>query len=241
MRTFIVGDIHGALPALKQVLERSKFDMENDRLICLGDVCDGWPYVPECFELLLKIKNMTYIIGNHDWWTFAYFKGTLGTDEYMYWFKQGGQATLDAYIEQRHLIEKHMKVLEEAEHIIEENNIVFVHGGFDPNKSLSKQEPYECMWDRGLLQSARHKHYQKPAYKYGGYDHIFVGHTSTQMFNRHEKDNTKPVHYCNVWDLDTGAGWSGCLTLMELETKEYWQSDNVLELMPGIQGRELRF
>ena len=43
MKTFVMGDSHGAYKAFLQVMERSGFDYENDRLICLGDVSDGWP------------------------------------------------------------------------------------------------------------------------------------------------------------------------------------------------------
>jgi serine/threonine protein phosphatase 1 len=41
-KTFVIGDIHGAYLALKQVLERSDFDYENDLLITIGDIVDGW-------------------------------------------------------------------------------------------------------------------------------------------------------------------------------------------------------
>jgi serine/threonine protein phosphatase 1 len=33
-----------------------------------------------------------------------------------------------------------------------------------------------------------------------------------------------------VWNIDTGAGWSGKLTIMNVDTKEYWQSDLISEL-----------
>lgn len=42
---------------------------------------------------------------------------------------------------------------------------------------------------------------------------------------------------CNVWNIDTGAGWSGKLTIMDIDTKEYWQSDFVKELYPDEKGR----
>jgi serine/threonine protein phosphatase 1 len=48
MRTFAVGDIHGSHRALLQVLERSGFNREEDRLITLGDICDGWPETKKC-------------------------------------------------------------------------------------------------------------------------------------------------------------------------------------------------
>ena len=52
MRTFAIGDIHGAYKALVQCFERSGFDYENDRLIVLGDVCDGYPEVKQCIDEL---------------------------------------------------------------------------------------------------------------------------------------------------------------------------------------------
>lgn len=65
MRTLCVGDIHGANKALSQVLERAKFT-DNDTLIVLGDITDGYPETPQCIETLLGIKNLIYVIGNHD-------------------------------------------------------------------------------------------------------------------------------------------------------------------------------
>ena len=66
MKRFAIGDIHGNYKALKQCLERSAFDKENDLLIQLGDVADGWHEVYECVDELLSIKNTIFIKGNHD-------------------------------------------------------------------------------------------------------------------------------------------------------------------------------
>ncbi|MCA9398849.1 MAG: metallophosphoesterase, partial [Candidatus Omnitrophica bacterium] len=55
MRVFAIGDIHGAYKALIQCLERSGFDYQKDRLIVLGDVCDGYPQAKKCISELLKI------------------------------------------------------------------------------------------------------------------------------------------------------------------------------------------
>jgi len=32
--------------------------------------------------------------------------------------------------------------------------------------------------------------------------------------------------------MDTGAGWSGKLTIMDIDTNEFWQSDVVKDLYP---------
>ena len=52
-KTFVVGDIHGAHIALEQCLERSGFNNEEDTLIQLGDVVDGWS---ESFEAVEKLS-----------------------------------------------------------------------------------------------------------------------------------------------------------------------------------------
>ena len=58
MKTYVLGDVHGAYKALLQVLMKSNFDYENDTLISLGDICDGWSEVVECFEELFMRRSM---------------------------------------------------------------------------------------------------------------------------------------------------------------------------------------
>ena len=238
MKTFVVGDIHGAYKALLQCFERSGFDYAKDRLIVLGDVCDGYPDVIECFDELLKVNNLIYIWGNHDKWAYDFYMGATGGIAEPFWIKQGGSATFDAYARIGGMLAAHLEILRNAQVALEEkvSGIVrlFVHGGIDPNKKLEDQDPELCMWDRQLLHSAREKHFQKREdYKFAGYDEIFIGHTSTQSVG----NTTLPTHFCNVWNLDTGAGWSGKLTVMNVKTKKYWQSDLIPDLYGSIQGR----
>jgi len=37
--------------------------------------------------------------------------------------------------------------------------------------------------------------------------------------------------------MDTGAGWEGVLSMMNIDTKELFQSDLVADLYPGVRGR----
>ena len=53
MRTLVIGDIHGALKALKQCLKKSAYNDREDKLIFLGDYVDGWPESAELIEYLL--------------------------------------------------------------------------------------------------------------------------------------------------------------------------------------------
>jgi len=61
MKTFVMGDIHGSLLALKQCLQRSKFNYQKDKLIVLGDIIDGHDDAFECVEELLKIRHLVAI------------------------------------------------------------------------------------------------------------------------------------------------------------------------------------
>ena len=230
MKNFVIGDIHGSLKALLQCLSRSGFDYVNDILIVLGDVCDGWGEVPQCIEELLKVTNLVYIWGNHDFWTNKWFKEGWTNPV---WELQGGNATKDAYINNGDLMVKHRHFFDVAKAYYIYDKKLFVHGGLYPiNRPIEKQELFDLMWDRDLFKNARHKHFQKPNFKYTNFDEIFIGHTATEGVNE-----GKPFKVCNVWNLDQGAGWSGKLTIMDIDTHKYWQSDNVLELYPNIRGR----
>ena len=232
MKNYTIGDIHGAYKALIQCLDRSGFDYAKDTLICLGDIVDGWSETPQCIEEMLKIKNYIHVWGNHDWWCNMWFKRAWTSPV---WELQGGNATKDSYINNPEFLVKHRDFFDRATPFYLINNTVFVHGGIPPhivNRDLYDQELNDLMWDRDLLGRARIKHYKNSKFKYGGYDEIFIGHTSTSGIN-----NDKPLKYCNIWNLDQGAGWDGKLTIMNIDTKEYWQSDNVLELYPNKRGR----
>ena len=126
----------------------------------------------------------------------------------------------------------HIDFLKGGQLWLELGEQIFVHGGFNPGIPLSKNSAETLVWDRELLDRAWRKHKVDPQYKFGPYSDIFLGHTTTEMYHTLE-----PLHVCNVWDLDTGAGWSGKLTIMDVETKECWQSDLTPDLYGGTPGR----
>ena len=67
-RTLVIGDIHGGLKALKQVLERAEATA-NDTLIFLGDYVDGWSESPQVLDFFIELRanqNCILLRGNHD-------------------------------------------------------------------------------------------------------------------------------------------------------------------------------
>jgi len=222
-KTFVVGDIHGAYRALRQCLERSGFS-GRDHLICLGDVCDGWPETKESVDELLKIENLTYILGNHDFWAYQWMLSGKAEDV---WLSQGGRATVRSYADG--VPQHHVKFFEKALPYFLLGNKLFVHARIDPQKPLEEQDLNTFLWDRTLTHKALELYARKDNASLTPFDEVYVGHTPI-LFK-------KPILSGSVWLMDTGAGWSGVLSLMNTDTKEIFASDPVPQLYPGVEGR----
>jgi len=235
-RVFVMGDIHGAAKAMKQVFERAQFDKKHDTLIQIGDVVDGWDETPECVDLLMACNDLIAVRGNHDIWAHDWLK--YGIRHHM-WERQGGKATIDAYIAEVNKedstgdeMERHLPFFDkQVDWYIDEENRLFIHGGWNYHAgfpagaktllTMAGSLARECHWDRDLLMGARSgKHNGFTPLK--AFKEIYIGHTATE--------DSEVENILNLWNVDTGAGWSGKLTMMDINTKEIFQSDCVLDL-----------
>lgn len=227
-KTFVISDIHGAYKALLECIEKSGIDKQKDTLIFLGDVADGWPDVKECIDELMTFENLIHIIGNHDEWTFEWL-GRKQTDLRMSdynWVEQGGMATVHSLKNTDRSV--YYDFFKKAKSYHEQDNMLFMHGGFDDSRPINEQSRSHIMWDRDLVKKAK-----RSKTTLSTYDYIFIGHTPTVYL---ESVKT-PLNYSNVWAIDTGASYDGPLTIMNVDTKEYFQSSNVVNLYPGIKAR----
>lgn len=244
MRRYVVGDIHGGYLALVNVLEQVNFDYENDQLISLGDLCDGWSQTPEVIEELMKIKNLVYVKGNHDDWTVKYLNKPIQfSDNYMNsWLHHGGRSTREAYEKlSEETKEKHLEFLRNAfPFYIDEENNLFIHAGYHENyvpgvKDWSNNEYVmeDYFWNRDFWQAA-----YKGRTVGKEFNHVYIGHTPTLNFPNSNLEHFKPMNRGNVTNMDTGACFTGKLSMMNLETKEIIQSDTrVMEFYPYEFGR----
>ncbi len=227
MRTLCVGDIHGNYKALVQVLMRSKFDFKKDRLISLGDVYDGHLGAPECVELLMEAKNFIWILGNHDEFVRRWFRGEWDGDPAgeARWLRKGGNITKSSYTKngklRKKLMKKHAELLEKAVlYFIDEKNRLYVHAGLDWNYPVDKQpaeKNYYTGRDTWRIEAPK----LKRAGKKFPYKNVFIGHTHTEL----DYPDCNPVKIANLWNLDQGAGWDGKLTIMDVDSFKYWQSE----------------
>ena len=263
-RTLVFGDAHGGFKAFLQVLEKCNFDNKIDKLIGLGDVADGWGETAELVEYLITLQEESnnrhiFLRGNHDAWCQEWLNFGIAKD---IWVVQGGKATIDSYIRTGLLTDKRHKEFFNKLHnyYVDEQNRGFVHGGFISKNGLG-HEVYESdyYWDRDLWNLAllQHNNYHdgskealSKARRFEKHKEVFIGHTTTgnwlvkphlpeYQYSEQPKQGIiiVPMNRCNIWNMDTGGGFEGRLTIMDVDTKEFWQSDDLRTLYPNEKGR----
>lgn len=243
MRTLVIGDIHGGLHALRQIIDRANVT-KNDTLIFLGDYVDGWSQSPQVIDFLIELgstQNCIFIRGNHDelvldWLT----NNNKNIDEGM-WYKHGGEATVLAYENVSNETKKrHIEFLQSLQnYYLDEYKRLFVHAGFTNMNGVSYEFfPKLFYWDRTLWETAlaldktmKTDDIYFPK-RFTHYKEIYIGHTPVTRIGK-----TIPVQKANVWNIDTGAAFKGPLTIMDVDTKKYWQSEPLPSLYPFEKGR----
>ncbi|WP_134090489.1 metallophosphoesterase [Olivibacter sp. XZL3] len=232
-RTLVVGDIHGAWEGLKQVLGRVTLT-HNDVLIFLGDYVDGWPDSAQVVSQLIalsKSNSCTFLRGNHDIWCCSWLTNGLTNEE---WLANKGDRTVLSYS----LINAEERTRHQAffdgllDYYIDEEQRLFVHAGFTSQKG-PEHEPfiYNLHNDRTLLETALAMNGDMPSTskfypkRLSLFKEIFIGHTPSTKYGI-----DTPIHAGNLWDMDTGASYNGRITVMDIGTKEFWQSDPIENL-----------
>lgn len=239
-RTLVIGDIHGGLKAVHQVFEKANIT-HDDKLIFLGDYVDGWSESASVVDYMIALSNTNeciFIKGNHDVWCEEWLR-TGEADRT--WLFHGGQATVDSYAATDSTTQmQHLNFFEQIPfYYIDDLNRLFIHAGFTSMHGPQK-EFYNSnfSWDRTLWETAlvMDKRIKKDSVLFPKrlklFEEIYIGHTPTQYYNV-----DIPMQGCNVWNLDTGAAFYGKLSIMNIDSKEFWQSAPVHTLYPGETGR----
>lgn len=236
-RKFIIGDVHGSYRALMEVLDKAAFG-SDDELYFTGDAADGYPDVYETLRFFADLGNRFHpVIGNHDVW----LQNWLLRNEAPYeWVSQGGKASLLSFEKNGVSDEEKRKIgtfLSSWPYVISTEREFICHGG--PGERMrdedmerlslirrngQDEDPDGCavMWDRSYYVYAEYDEaHNMECMRFGnmsGKKKLFAGHSEIASY----KPLISPRY--NFVNLDTGAGWAGCLTIMDMDTLEYWQS-----------------
>ncbi|WP_400076505.1 metallophosphoesterase family protein [Winogradskyella sp. R77965] len=240
MRTLAIGDIHGGLKGLIQLLKRANVTAD-DTLIFVGDYVDGWSESAQVIEYLIelsKVNECIFIKGNHDIWCEQWLAEGLENDV---WYLHGGKETIESYEdftnEQKRV---HLDFFEAMPlYHIDDNKRLFVHAGFTSMHGVEREFDIRgfyfdrTLWEMALTMDKRiEKNSKLYPNRLKHYDEIYIGHTPTINFGRVE-----PMNAINVWNIDTGAAFTGKLSAIDIETKEVFQSDILKDLYPNEKGR----
>jgi len=240
MRTLVIGDIHSGLQALKQVLQRAKVTTE-DTLIFLGDYVDGWSEAAETVNFLLELDQTHQCIllrGNHDELCLDWLEKK---EHNPLWLQHGGEATTNSYAKvSEATIKRHIQFYKGLKNYhLDTQNRLFLHAGFTNLKGIEQEYFSKTFyWDRTLWELAVSIHPditpEAPNYpmRLKLYKEIYIGHTPVTRMGK-----TTPQNFASVWNIDTGAAFKGPLTIVDINSKEMWQSDPVYTFYPSEKGR----
>ena len=242
-RTLVIGDIHGGLRAVHQIMERANVTVK-DTLIFLGDYVDGWSQSPQVLDFLMDLgtkQNCIFLRGNHDELLLDWLTGNTEKINETMWFKHGGEATVTAYgMVSEATKKKHVDFLKSLQNYYhDEQNRLFIHAGFTNMNGVTYEYfPKLFYWDRTLWETALalNEDLDKDSIFYPKrftlYDEIFIGHTPVTRI-----EQITPIKKACIWNVDTGAAFKGPLTIMDIATKEFWQSEPLPQLYPTEKGR----
>ncbi|NNF30054.1 MAG: serine/threonine protein phosphatase, partial [Flavobacteriaceae bacterium] len=213
----------------------------EDLFIFVGDYVDGWSENAETVSFLLKFSEeyqCIFLRGNHDDLVYDFLKKN---DEKPMWLAHGGQASKDSYakLSSREL-DQHIEFFESLQnYFIDDKNRLYLHAGFT-NMHGPQHEFYPNLvyWDRTLWEMAcsldpeisqDNRYYPK---RLKLFNEIYIGHTPVTRLGE-----TIPIRKANVWNVDTGAAFKGPLSIIDVDSKNIWQSDPVWTLYPLEKGR----
>ena len=223
-RVYCIGDIHGRLDLLTELIERIQTDAQQFSgqiiIVYLGDYLDRGSQSKEVIDFILSNEQANiqyvYLRGNHEQTLLDFLEDEAVARS---WLSYGGQSTLASYdvavtkipTKRTELVElqsqlrtklpdSHYRFLNKTKSFYSLGTYFFVHAGVNPNYSLANQRPEDLLWIRDEFIDAK-----KPFEKI-----IVHGHTVT------DAAELLP----NRIGIDTGAYVSGILTCLVLRDNQ---------------------
>jgi RNA ligase len=139
-RHVIVGDVHGCLDELQELLAQLQFDREEDVLVSVGDLVDRGTKIRETVEFLFGLPRFYTVLGNHDDKFRRYLEGRNVK-------VAGGLDTTIAAYGDRFPPELKER-LAALPLILKTPSGYVVHAGFDPEMPPEEQGQADCLYMR---------------------------------------------------------------------------------------------
>ena len=216
-RRIFIGDVHGHYDGLMQLVAMVD-PTQQDKLHFVGDLIDRGPKSAQVVEFVRQ-GNHACVLGNHEHLLLNAFPDSdphLGA--FQGWLHSGGQPTLTSYANTEALLE-HVGWLKTLPLYLDLGDILLVHAGLAPHKSLAQQTHIDLCWIRDVF----HRH---PRAIFQG-KRIVTGHTITFTL-----PGVQPGQIAQGpgWlDIDTGAyhSKSGWLTAVDIDYSLVYQVNTI--------------
>ncbi len=218
---YAIGDVHGCLASLKNLLERIELDRaarpeKKSTIVFLGDLIDRGPSSREVLEFLMSYKpdwtNIIFLMGNHEEVMIEVLDGDISAMRS--WFEFGGKACARSYgvdnfgqlhinpdhimmALQRSVPKEHIRFISGFRDAFSFGDYLFVHAGIRPKIPIKDQSPHDMRWIR-----SRFLEYKKP-------HPVMVVHGHTVV-------DDGPELHSNRIAIDTGAHKGQPLTAVAL-------------------------
>jgi serine/threonine protein phosphatase 1 len=215
-RTIAIGDIHGCSLALTAILAAIDIQPE-DTIITLGDYVDRGIDSKGVLDQLIELEGRCHLIslmGNHEEMMLG---ARGGRSDLEFWLACGGEAALDSYratIPEQQTMNlellvprQHFAFLERLRLYHETDSHFFVHANYAPNQPLNQQSSHTLLWLP--LDDLPEPHYSGKI--------AIVGHTP--------QEDGKILDAGYLKCIDTGCGFGGWLTALDLNSGTVWQVD----------------
>ncbi len=210
-KIFAIGDIHGCLGPLRELVSKIGADATRDTLLFIGDYIDRGPAGPAVVDYILGLQKqfskLICLCGNHEFMLLRYIEGI---DEDIY-LANGGLITLSAYGIARSdpprkrrakIPPEHLRFFESLRPFYETPDYIFVHAGLRPGLSLAEQDSRDMVWIR--------QEFLESDFDFG--KRVIFGHTNV----------SDPIVEPNKIGIDTGAVYGGRLTCLELPAMKFY-------------------
>lgn len=223
-RLYAVGDVHGRLDLLDQLLERIERDIrarpvETAALVFLGDLIDRGPDSAGVIERLRTLDafpaKRLFLQGNHEEILLRVLAGEAGLA--YDWLSFGGDACAQSYgvsptalqaMDEARIARvladaippEHVAFLESFGDTFRFGDYLLVHAGIRPGVAIEEQQPHDLRWIRHPFLSDANDHGVM----------VIHGHTITDGVDRRS----------NRLGIDTGAYRTGMLTAAVVEGKD---------------------
>lgn len=212
-RTFAIGDIHGCLNQLEDLLDKIA-PTRDDLVVFLGDYVDRGPKILETVDFLIAFAKEVpciFLKGNHEQMFLEFLE--FGANKTLF-FANGGMRTVQSYMKPdlftsysqvaRTMREDHRDFYAGLRWYHEDESYIYVHAGVRPGIPMERQESQDLMW-------IRDEFIFSPT---GLQKKVVFGHTPF----------ARPLVKEDKIGIDTGAIYGGVLTAIELPKETFIQS-----------------